>query len=109
MDTPPARAFRSVFLPGDALSGTEMERLRPRVNVIASEDDIVIPIEGVRDNLGWVDVVINTGAHEYPFNIRSVREPGMERMIAKCFNVDPEWRPAFAKFMGVVVGSVAGL
>lgn len=102
-------AFQSVFLPGSGPVSGVLGSLRSRVRVLASETDVVVPARGVAEKVGWVDALIETGAHEYPFNLASVYERGMERAIAKSYAVAPGLREGFSRFIDETLSFVGGL
>lgn len=102
-------AFQSVFLPGSEPLSEVLGGLRSRVLVLASETDVVVPARGVAENVGWVDALIDTGAHEYPFSLSSLNERGMERAIAKSYVIAPDYREGFSRFIDETLSFIGGL
>ncbi len=97
------RLFKAIFLGEKNILNSELNSLKGRIKIIGSEKDRVIPIEGMERNLGWVDEDLKLGIHEYPFSVRSLDNPNLEREMAGSCNVGEEFQGVFKRFVDCVI------
>jgi hypothetical protein len=75
------------------------------LTVCGSQDDRVVPADGIAENLGRLDRVFATGAHEYPFNLSRLDDPGASRLIAGSHSIDRKFAAVFEEFVRFVLVS----
>lgn len=98
----------------DLLAGGS-ETLHPRVaaagarlRIFAAQGDRVVPVNGIRHNLGRVDRVFDTGVHEYPFNLGRLDDPAAARLVADAYHVAPAYLDVFDAFIDAVLAALEG-
>ena len=103
LGSPEGQWCRAIFRAEQERLGPVLQRIRSRVLTIGNLADSVIPAEGMAVTLGPLDHVLALGAHEYPFSLADVWEPGVTRRIAKSYNVHPAYAGGFQQFMQAVL------
>jgi hypothetical protein len=106
MDTEEADLFKAVFLGDRGVVAPELIRLKSRIKIIGGENDKVIPIRGMERNLGWIDEDLKLGIHEYPFSVRSLDNPNLEREMAVSYNVGEGFREQFKRFVDCAINKL---
>ncbi len=108
MDSEEGRLFRGLFLSEKEVIYPKLDELyrNRRIKIIVDENDSVVPPEGIENNLGKVDLSLNLGVHEYPFNIHSLKQKNLEREIVKSYNLAEGFREEFKRFIDSVLDFV---
>lgn len=102
LDNTQGRWCRAIFrAERDVLEGP-LAQIRGRLLTIGNTADTVIPAAGMAVTFGDLDCLLSLGAHEYPFSVTDVWQAGVNRSIAKSYNVHAMYEAGFQRFMQAV-------
>jgi hypothetical protein len=94
---------RAIFRAERDVLEAPLARIRRRLLTIGNAADTVIPAAGMAVTFGDLDCLLSLGAHEYPFSVADVWQAGVNRNIAKSYNVHPAYEAGFQQFMQSVI------
>jgi pimeloyl-ACP methyl ester carboxylesterase len=103
LDNAQGRWCRAMFRAERDVLEAPLARIRGRLLTIGNTADTVIPTAGMVATFGDLDCLLHLGAHEYPFSVADVWQAGVNRGIAKSYNVHPAYEAGFQQFMEVMV------
>jgi hypothetical protein len=103
LDNLQGRWCRAIFRAEHRVLGPPLQRIRPRLFTVANTADTVVPPEGMAETLGPLDCLLPLGAHEYPFSLADVWQPGVTRSIVRSYNVHPSYEAGFRRFMQAII------
>jgi hypothetical protein len=98
------RWCRAIFRAEREVLQGPLARIRARLMTIGNTADTVVPAAGMAVTFGPLDCLLSLGAHEYPFSLADVWQAGVNRSIAKSYNVHPVYEAGFQQFMQAVIG-----
>jgi hypothetical protein len=107
LDNLQGRWCRAIFRAEHSVLGPPLQRIRPRLFTVANTADTVVPPEGMAETLGSLDCLLPLGAHEYPFSLADVWQPGVTRSIVRSYNVHPSYEAGFRRFMQAIIEFLA--
>jgi hypothetical protein len=94
---------RGIFQADHAVLDQALQRIRSRLFTIGNMVDTVVPPAGMAETLGPLDCLLPLGAHEYPFSLADVWQPGVTRSIVRSYNVLPSYEVGFRRFIEAII------
>jgi hypothetical protein len=94
---------RGIFQADHAVLDPALQRIRSRLFTIGNMVDTVVPPAGMAETLGPLDCLLPLGAHEYPFSLADVWQPGVTRSIVRSYNVLPSYEAGFRRFIEAII------
>jgi hypothetical protein len=94
---------RAIFRADHAVLDPALQRIRSRLFTIGNTVDTVVPPAGMAETLGPLDCLLPLGAHEYPFSLADVWQPGVTRSIVRSYNVLPSYEAGFRRFIEAII------
>jgi len=101
------RWYRAIFRADHAVLDPALQRIRSRLFTIGNTVDTVVPPAGMAETLGPLDCLLPLGAHEYPFSLADVWQPGVTRSIVRSYTVLPSYEAGFRRFIEAIIDFLA--